>query len=712
MRADSKCPKGNRLSTMSLVFPRYILAELNTHRMLSKNSASSRAIPFNRMVQIVKDDPFVPIAWQKEHKGMQGTEYITDPNHIRLIEAAHLTARDAAVKIASEMNVGLYPDRNFNVDVVREAEPVTKQLCNRYLEPFMWHRVLISGTEWENFFELRCPQYEYFLIDRTYKFRSRKDMKAAFADSAIVSDELENWSELDWLQANKGQAEIHMMALAEATWDCMNESTPKELKEGEWHIPYGDTLNYEYLGTASAQYYMDNPQEIVDTNKWAVKVATAIAARESYSTIEEGKTMSYERLIELHDRMATAVPMHCFDSTTEVLTDRGWKLFPQVTYNDVIIQVSPKTGEVKGASKPTNIIAQDYNGKVYHYDSKNIDLFITEGHKLIGVPVNKYTDRAKSYESIEVFRANRERDSVFTTAHLKYKTYGEQELRMFSAPKPKAVNTKGQAYLQGCLAGFFIGDGHKPSEGFVKFRLKRDRKIKFLTNLLSDLGMDSVVKSRDKGVTEFHLKDEGVLSTFYDNNKEKTIPAIFMNEELLYGLFEGLKQSDGFVKRNTWGYDTTSKSLHDRILELCPVVGLTGYSNPSYPLQELRGNRKPMYRIAFTTTNRIIVNDSRTPESRVITKHFTGKVYCVEVPEHGIIVRRNGKTCITHNCSPFEHCAQVMGSQEYKDSIRGKHEGEKTFNYEYSFDESSEGWCRNYRGFRQYRDILEKGGKQ
>ena len=64
--ADSVDSKGNRITTMLLTFPRFILAELNTHRMFSRNSASSRAIPFEKMVKMVEEDPFIPIAWQKD----------------------------------------------------------------------------------------------------------------------------------------------------------------------------------------------------------------------------------------------------------------------------------------------------------------------------------------------------------------------------------------------------------------------------------------------------------------------------------------------------------------------------------------------------------------------------------------------------------------------------------------------------------------------
>ena len=64
--AHSLSPQGDELISVLCTFPRIILAEVNTHRMLSKNTSSSRAIPFSKMVETIQNDPFIPIAWQKE----------------------------------------------------------------------------------------------------------------------------------------------------------------------------------------------------------------------------------------------------------------------------------------------------------------------------------------------------------------------------------------------------------------------------------------------------------------------------------------------------------------------------------------------------------------------------------------------------------------------------------------------------------------------
>jgi hypothetical protein len=130
--AHSVNEQGDELISVLATFPRIILAEVNTHRMLSKNTSSSRAIPFHKMVETIQNDPFIPIAWQKGHSGMQGSEYHTGDAAERFCPNNWLRARDRAILEANHLhdNIG-----------------VTKQLCNRLLEPFMWTTMLITGPK-------------------------------------------------------------------------------------------------------------------------------------------------------------------------------------------------------------------------------------------------------------------------------------------------------------------------------------------------------------------------------------------------------------------------------------------------------------------------------------------------------------------------------------------------------------------------------------
>ena len=118
---------GVRLTTFRVTFPRFILAEVNTHRAFSRNSASSRAIPVRRQIELVEESPFIPQKWPKNQPGMQAKEDLPDDTYARLVWDG---ARDDAVYHARRLDVA----------------GVHKQIASRLLEPFMWHTAIISST--------------------------------------------------------------------------------------------------------------------------------------------------------------------------------------------------------------------------------------------------------------------------------------------------------------------------------------------------------------------------------------------------------------------------------------------------------------------------------------------------------------------------------------------------------------------------------------
>lgn len=306
--ADSVDTRGNRLTSLLVTFPRFILAEVNTHRMLSKNTSSSRAIPFKKMVESVQDDPFIPIAFQKEHTGMQGSEYITDEKNLRRIKEDWLEARDIAIYSATQLNKGFNLKDEEGKYVMTKPElrvdRVTKQLCNRLLEPFMWTTMLITGSKegWNNFFELRCPQYQDINTVRADGKGTYYKSKKEYEISANVS-EYEDFVDFDWKEINKGQAEIHMMMLSEEIYDAVNESTPRQLKAGEWHIPFEDKIVQGYINSGESVDRTINKETLV-------KISTAMSARTSYTVVGEEKGIDYQKMIELHDRLIGQNPPH------------------------------------------------------------------------------------------------------------------------------------------------------------------------------------------------------------------------------------------------------------------------------------------------------------------------------------------------------------------------------------------------------------------
>ena len=301
---DSISVTGTRITTWVLTYPRIIHSELMTHRVFSRNSASSRAIPFKKMVQSVKEDPFIPIAWQKEHTGMQGTEYYTNPDSIKQLRELWVEGAGCAIEIATALNSKSVID----LDCPEKDGGVTKQLCNRLLEPFLWHTVLVTTTEYGNFFDLRCPEYRTIVNGEEVLFSSKKEL-------IKFQPHLAELSPLEWLQKSESGAEIHIQALAEAMWDSLKENTPSILEHGEWHIPFGDLMDRDALHDYGI-VEMDNNYDI---DELILAVATARCARVSYMTFD-GK-IDYAKDIELYRQLLASGHLSPFEHCAQCMSD-------------------------------------------------------------------------------------------------------------------------------------------------------------------------------------------------------------------------------------------------------------------------------------------------------------------------------------------------------------------------------------------------------
>jgi thymidylate synthase ThyX len=252
--ADSRSPAGYRLTTLEATFPRFVLAEFNTHRVFSRNSASSRAIPIAKQLRRVLEDPYVPVEFGSNQPGMQAGAPL-DGEKRDAAEREWLRARDDAVRHV----LGLVSDPGATAegdDLLAALGPVEeavrnraqspewlnvhKQIANRLLEPFMWHTVIVTATEWDNFFNLRCHP--------------------------------------------DAQPEIRLVA--ESMRGAMEGSEPSELGWGEWHLP---------LVRSEDRAEMTSTEELV-------KVSVGRCARVSYLTHAGLRDLQadidlYERLI-------------------------------------------------------------------------------------------------------------------------------------------------------------------------------------------------------------------------------------------------------------------------------------------------------------------------------------------------------------------------------------------------------------------------------
>lgn len=236
---------GDKLTTYELTLPKYLVAEINKHNILHNSCQSSRAVPYKKMIDSIKETPFVPYHWQKPHKGMQGFEYYDNTISQK---AKWYDGIDKLIAISEGMN------------------DITKQLTNRFLEPVMYVKMVLTGTEWDNLFNQRCPKYK---VGDSDIFYSKKELRKALAIDYLDDDTL-------FKDYNLSTADIHFQILAEQIYDAMNEY---EYKDNEWHIPYDIGEEYD-----------------IETR---LMYSASQCARTSFTTIQDDKYFEVEQNIKL-----------------------------------------------------------------------------------------------------------------------------------------------------------------------------------------------------------------------------------------------------------------------------------------------------------------------------------------------------------------------------------------------------------------------------
>lgn len=238
--ADSVSPDGVRITTFELEYPRFIHAEFMTHRLFSRNAASSRAIPVNKAIELVKEKTAMPIHWGKNQPGMSAKEECNElvgaTGHAfgATREGAWNFARDSAIRVAEAFAKAGYH----------------KQIVNRLLEPFTMIKVVCTATEYDNFFWLR----------------------------------------------NHPDAQPEIAELARVMWEEYNNSKPIYLHPNEWHVPY---VKFDVI---SRGYYLDVDlkQEWL-TLEDALAVSSSCCAQVSYRRLDDSLEKArdiFKRLVE------------------------------------------------------------------------------------------------------------------------------------------------------------------------------------------------------------------------------------------------------------------------------------------------------------------------------------------------------------------------------------------------------------------------------
>ena len=260
--ADSISESGIRITTMELEFERFLLAQFNTHRQFSRSAQSSRAVPVQKMIDALNDN--TTPKFMKNEKGMQSTEFLES---VEKTEARQIW-RDAL------SNMTFQSKRLLTLDV-------HKQFVNRLLEPFATVKVVVTATEWDNFFGLRLHH----------------------------------------------AAQPEMQLLAQAMKTAMDESAPRELNCEEWHTPYigkdeSDGL-VKSLGKGKASH-----------NKRHVNlISAARCARVSYLN-HDNSNPDIEKDLDLAQRLLADKHLSPFEHQAKPMTNDHYGLDVGETHYD------------------------------------------------------------------------------------------------------------------------------------------------------------------------------------------------------------------------------------------------------------------------------------------------------------------------------------------------------------------------------------------
>jgi thymidylate synthase ThyX len=237
--ADSISKAGQRITTFELEYHRYVHSEFMTHRQFSRNAASSRAIPVERVIEQVLNNPARPTHWGKNQSGMQAKEECTE-RVISIRSDTTVTREEAwgeaagkAVSMAKHLNLAGYH----------------KQIVNRILEPYQFIKVVVTATEYENFFYLR----------------------------------------------NHADAQPEIAELARVMLEAREQSEPELLAAGEWHLPY---VKESIKGILDMGVGVDLEMQI--------KLSASLCAQVSYRKSDE----SLEKALKIYDQLVTMKPVH------------------------------------------------------------------------------------------------------------------------------------------------------------------------------------------------------------------------------------------------------------------------------------------------------------------------------------------------------------------------------------------------------------------
>lgn len=347
----------------------------------------------------------------------------------------------------------------------------------------------------------------------------------------------------------------------------------------------------------------------------------------------------------------------CYSEDTEVMTENGWKLWPQVTYDDKLAAVDIETSSIK-FEYPTALQQYDMvlGDKLYSIESQKISLSVTQDHRMVYSTITNKSWRFSTAASL-------------AGKAVIYKLAGDlcDEDRKIPDDCPTDYNLLNVFKL----AGFFFGDGvrgHTKKPTYLQFRLRRDRKIKYLKSL----GFNVIDMKDDKFKVDLGDTADWISRNFTNSNG-KICPTFILKlpKNLFEAFLDGLKNSDGTLKRKTWAYDSTSLESLELVQAACHLNGMSATLTLNHPnIGPGHENHNPGWRLHISSVEpiaRFEVNQKGRTKGTEKLIPYDGKVYCATVSTGALLVRKNRRPVVSGNC--LEHPQITFAVSGYVHSV-------------------------------------------
>lgn len=336
---------------------------------------------------------------------------------------------------------------------------------------------------------------------------------------------------------------------------------------------------------------------------------------------------------------------HCYDDTTEVLTDDGFKLFKDVTTNDIIYTLNPKTYNIE-PMKPVDVIKQEYNGEMIHFYGRDVDLMVTPNHKIPYISDWKYKHTDDKSIRFKLAKDLKYYDRV-PAGNGKWKGITKFDKKFAS------------------FLGWYIAEGWTSKKGnSYRISLTQSKKANYdnwneIKSLLSEYS-DNIYYQEEKSTfsfTENKIIGPYVYEKCGHKAWDKKIPKElkYQSPDIIDVFLDAYCRGDGSFTEFGRTYTTSSKQLADDLCELILKIG----KRPSVKVEDNIGREFTIRNGTYETKHlTYVINENSTTFLRLGDKNkdtvdYDGMIYCVEMPENHIIyVRRNGK-CIWSGNSEF-----------------------------------------------------------